>query len=124
MQQTVRKKQRRLVVPAVPKLRGIKIPLSLKIYKIDSEQNKFRLGKEYFYYKLKPVFADIKNLRSVYMQTSIYIGEKHYGTSSATIACIPLQKGIYKVELENLRDLPIFSNVEIYFTTKDSGLKY
>ena len=108
MQHAVRKKQRRLVISAVPKLRGIKIPLSLKIYKIDSEQNKFRLGKEYFYYKLKPVFADIKNLRSMYMQTSIYIGEKHYGTSSATIACIPLQKGIYKVELENLRDLPIF----------------
>jgi len=72
MQQAVRKKQRRLVIPAVPQLRGIKIPLSLKIYKIDSEQNKFRLGKEYFYYKLKPVFAGIKNLRSAYMQTSIY----------------------------------------------------
>ena len=105
-------------------LRGTKIPLSLKIYKIDNEPNKFGRGKEYFYYKLKPVFAEVRNLRPAYMQTSIYRGEKHYDAYSATIACTPLQKGMYKVELENLQDLPIFSNVKIYFTTKDSGLKY
>lgn len=106
-----------------------KIPLKMKIYKITKNGEGvccgkiFKTQKHNFYQKYELIYDKTNHLQRAYLQTSIYVDNKKYGVNRAVIDKIKLEKGFYKIEIENLKDLPEFFDIKTYFGTSDSGLK-